>query len=493
MTTLLAQPVPHTAAADIIKGSLPVTRDIFDGLLPELQSRAFTVTGIESVKVLERVRDLTSELPLGGDWDDLKSQVLDEISPWLITAAEPEEIAKQLAAATRRAELILRNNGWAAYATTNHQAIAAQSDAFPFCEYITSEDGRVRASHAKLNGKIVPTDDPFWETHTPPWEHGCRCDKVPRLAEDVDEIREEEKSKLPEERSVIEGSALEILHNGNLITTNGSLLDIRTPREKNGRGYEFRPGTLALSFDDILSGYPPSAAETFRKWATATVLDDGRTLAESLGGAATQIARTPAIAKAVLRKSPVSSALTLKIRDKAPLRDALEAIDSVHDDGVLPTIPVDGTPGRDYLGVYRTRSNKAASIGVSAKGSWPRLTAVHEIGHFIDHQALHTAGRFASEDPASGLGSIISLLRATPTFAALRNAPKPSYWQSGRELFARAYAQYIAIRSQHPALLAELRKCQGNPYQPWRQWSDAEFAPIALEIDALLKSKNWTP
>lgn len=283
---LLTDPTPHNEAAAVLTGKPVVTRTIFDQLLPELQQRAFTVTGVECLSTLQRVRDLAGQLPVGGDFDELKAGILEEISPWIITATDPEERAKQVTAAARRAELVLRNNGWAAYAVTNHRAIQEQADVFPFCQYLSSEDNRVRPAHAALNKKIFPTASPFWATHTPPWEHGCRCDKVPMTADEADEIRHEQRAKPPEVQDVIEGPMLDLAERGELILPGGTgKLDLRTPRQKTGRGYEFRPDDLALSFDDVLDRYDAPVADTFRKWAAATEIEPGVSLAEAFGSA----------------------------------------------------------------------------------------------------------------------------------------------------------------------------------------------------------------
>jgi SPP1 gp7 family putative phage head morphogenesis protein len=283
---LLTNPTPHTEAAAVLAGKPVVTRSIFDKLLPELQQRAFTVTGVECLSTLQRVRDLAATLPVGGDFDELKESILDEISPWIITATDPEERAKQVTAAARRAELILRNNGWAAYSVTNHRAIMSQADVFTYCMYLSSEDNRVRPAHAALNKKIFPTTSVFWYTHTPPWEHGCRCDKVPMMADEVDEIRYDQRAKPPEVQDVIEGPMLDLAERGEFILPGGTgKLDLRTPRQKTGRGYEFRPDDLALSFDDVLDRYDAPVADTFRKWAAATEIEPGVTVAEAFGAA----------------------------------------------------------------------------------------------------------------------------------------------------------------------------------------------------------------
>lgn len=42
-------------------------------------------------------------------------------------------------------------------------------------QYVTVGDDRVRPEHAELEGLVLPMDDPFWRTGTPPNGWGCRC------------------------------------------------------------------------------------------------------------------------------------------------------------------------------------------------------------------------------------------------------------------------------------------------------------------------------
>lgn len=51
---------------------------------------------------------------------------------------------------------------------------------FPFWEYQTIGDDRVRAAHANLDGKLFNADDPAFNTIYPPNGFGCRCEVIPR-------------------------------------------------------------------------------------------------------------------------------------------------------------------------------------------------------------------------------------------------------------------------------------------------------------------------
>lgn len=49
-------------------------------------------------------------------------------------------------------------------------------DLYPNLKIVTVNDSRIRPEHKALDGIIKPFDDPFWKTHIPPFDWGCRCD-----------------------------------------------------------------------------------------------------------------------------------------------------------------------------------------------------------------------------------------------------------------------------------------------------------------------------
>jgi SPP1 gp7 family putative phage head morphogenesis protein len=86
-----------------------------------------------------------------------------------------------------RAEQIVRQQAMQAYAV-GERAVAlhpAVQEAFPYFRYEATQDDRTRPGHRALDGLVLRKDDPFWRTHTPPWEFGCRCALAPVSAEEA--------------------------------------------------------------------------------------------------------------------------------------------------------------------------------------------------------------------------------------------------------------------------------------------------------------------
>lgn len=265
-------PVPHAEAARSIRDKSPVTRAIFDQLPEELQARAFLVTGIESTDILQSLRDRIADLPEGADWDEVKKDLVTQLTPWL----GQEE-------SQTRATLLLRHHGFSAYAAAQARHMDAMSDIFPFRQYISTEDAKVRPSHAALNGIILPANHPFWEKHTPPWEWGCRCDVVELTEEDMDEEKSRDENRPPENRRVLEGPALRQLETESLLNRGpNKIVNVQTPKERGGN-YENNVRNYDLPYEEIATRWNTATREAFEGWAASVPLQT-QSLLESLTG-----------------------------------------------------------------------------------------------------------------------------------------------------------------------------------------------------------------
>lgn len=280
----LFDPTPHTEAADFLTGKPLVSKSTFAGLLPELRARAFTVAIKETAGVLQRLRDTLAELPRGGDWDTLKKQLSAELHPFLADEDNPTNRN----AANQRAELLLRTHGFQAYTVAQEAALADQLDIFPFKQYLSMGDARVRPAHAALDGLVLPVDSPFWRLHTPPWDFGCRCRTAPLLEDQAAEIRQADATRPPEDRRTLDGPALARLENegrlnrtvrdetGKVIRDGVQSVDVRAPSEKGdpATAYHFEPSTLRLTPDQLRARMAPEEWQTFAGWARKQTLSN---------------------------------------------------------------------------------------------------------------------------------------------------------------------------------------------------------------------------
>ena len=190
---LTIETFPNEAAADYIRGKAVADPTHFGNLPPQLKQRAFTVAGIEQLDALQRIRDAVAKLPEGASWDEAKKEIAAEISPFV----GGDDDSKRTTASKARAEFLLRTHGFQAYAVARHQQQMSVARDFPYWKYETVGDSRVRPGHAALDGKVLRADDPWWKTHYPPWDWGCRCIVVAIDEDDAEELGITEPEDMP--------------------------------------------------------------------------------------------------------------------------------------------------------------------------------------------------------------------------------------------------------------------------------------------------------
>ncbi len=268
LAAFITEPVPNKAAAAAIRDKPAVTRAVFDELPPELKSLAFTITGIEDVKTIQFVRDQIADLPLGGDYDHIKEAVARKLEERFTPAA-----------ALIRAELLLRLHGGQAYAAAQYRVMDRQRDVFPYWQYLTFGDDRVRASHAALNRKIFRHDSPFWKLHYPPWAYLCRCKVTPLTQRAVDRIQEQDAKLHPIKRRLLEGPLLDKALNEHILfspANDGTTHDITPPSVSDPKnGYRWHPGTLGVPVDKLKKNIDPDLWNVFQKKAEGIKLGRG--------------------------------------------------------------------------------------------------------------------------------------------------------------------------------------------------------------------------
>ena len=189
MTTKLSiETFPNEAAAAYIRGKAVADPENFGKLPDQLKQRAFTVAGITQLETVRKIRDAVAMLPQGASWDEAKKKIATEMSAYT---------GGDMKAARARAEHTLRIQGFQAYAVARHQQQMATAKSFPYWKYETVGDNRVRAGHAALDGKVLRADDPWWKTHYPPWDWGCRCIVIALDEDDAREIGISEHNDMP--------------------------------------------------------------------------------------------------------------------------------------------------------------------------------------------------------------------------------------------------------------------------------------------------------
>ena len=156
-------------------------------------------------------------------------------------------------------------------------------------------------------------------------------------------------------------------------------------------------------------------------------------------------------------------------------------------------------------------------IKVSKYSSWPAASMVHEYGHYLDHHLFGDGGHrwtsFGSSarrssdgylEPSKELMPLVQKLYSSRAAKSLIANLKhqmgrgdsegiqiSKYFLTPTEIVARAYAQYIGLRSSKliHGQIHEMRKLYAE-YGYHAQWENADFAPIAREFDRLFRNRK---
>lgn len=233
-------------------------------------------------------------------------------------------------------------------------------------------------------------------------------------------------------------------------------------------------------------------------------------------------ARHPSQAPSAARALPLSQLLGLPQRSIHG--DVLAELDTTlgHIGRLVANVPAAAAEGRVPIriknleggteGHYMRRSGEPVEIAVDPAGRHPAFTLAHEVGHFLDHRGIGAdRSDMASELSDAQVSDVMRRLDDTPEVRRLRGLlsephvtwetpagpvevpVEPSfvlYLLRRREMFARAFAQWVAARSEDPTLLAQLDRARVRPYPA--QWTETSFAPVAEAFDRMAEEQGWT-
>lgn len=500
---MITKPLPQTEARARIAALPRVSREVMDGMLPELKAYAFTITGLDVGDQMARVHDSISAVP-GGEktWDESKKEIAAELADAL-GGGQGE----------RRAELLLRTHVFRSYAATRYRLLMEQVDVFPYWQYKTHGDGNVRPSHMALNGKIFPAGHEIWQRIFPPWDWGCRCLVVPLTAGAVRRMQDagmepqanEDDTLLKTQivrPEVFDARMADVIEKGQRLPNGVSLNPSQT---WSGAPWSI-PGNIRHDWPLIEARYKdqPEVLEAFREWAGKTEIEPGVTVSMWVGGEDSRgrrgsIERSEAVraneARAIRasrpkRKQPASEKMALIGKGgKAALEKAMWLVDHAHDDGEMGDVTLKFERlGGSVIGAYAPKLGKLpASIRVDPDAAHPVMAALHEIGH---HLRLHF-------DPAD-VAKLADLARQTRSAEMIEflglDDPRDPYWLKESELFARVYAQFVAERTrgvEGGEAAAELDDIFGSP-DSYEQFSRKEdWQPLRDHLESMLKRKKW--
>ncbi len=147
----------------------------------EEHATAFTVAKAMQIDVLSDIKSaVETAIKDGHSFEHFKK----DLQPTLIKKGwwgrkkmtDPltgEEVDAQLGS-DRRLKTIYDTNLRSAYQKAQYDR-TMESDLHPYLMYRVGNSAHHRHQHLAWDGLILPKDDPFWDTHLPPNEYGCKC------------------------------------------------------------------------------------------------------------------------------------------------------------------------------------------------------------------------------------------------------------------------------------------------------------------------------
>ncbi len=208
-----------------------------------------------------------------------------------------------------------------------------------------------------------------------------------------------------------------------------------------------------------------------------------------------------------MRTARLKAKLIVPEGDLQPIvQEVIASIDSIHQIVEFPPIPIVFTAAPASFGRYVPGDRRPERIELSLDGPHPRLSFAHEIGHLLDH-ALNHFDIYATQRRNSPLHAVLKEIERSFAVQTLRNMeagrePLDSgvriaqirYWLQPPELWARAYAQYIAVRSGNDMMSAEVgvsRQLEPFAGYVYVQWETEDFGPIMVIIEEVLRNLGW--
>lgn len=177
--------MPFADAIDYFLSKQILTPEEFYALSDEHRTRAFTASGMAT--------------------DTLRQTAYDKLRAALEDGSTFQQFAAEMVDAGANAdvpylETVFRTNVMAGYGAGRYRQVTdpAVVAARPFVEYRTTQDSRVRPSHAALDGLRFATDDPSWRNIAPPNGFNCRCTIVTLAPEDMGSSRPIRGSQIPD-------------------------------------------------------------------------------------------------------------------------------------------------------------------------------------------------------------------------------------------------------------------------------------------------------
>lgn len=232
------KPLPMKEAVDFFRAKGHQTGFSYQDVWKEEHAYSFTVAKAMRNDILQDIRSSVDKaISEGITFEDFRKELEPTLADkgwWgrkmMTDPLTGEEKMVQLGS-PRRLRTIYETNLRTAHAAARWERAQRNKKTRPFKRYVAVLDGRSR--HTAWHGIVLPVDHPFWDTHDPPNDYGCRCTSRTWDQDDLD-------------REGWKVTADDDLPSGNKTFMNRRTGEITTVPAGIGPGFDYSPGKARM-------------------------------------------------------------------------------------------------------------------------------------------------------------------------------------------------------------------------------------------------------
>lgn len=171
--TISMEGLPFTEAVDYFRAKANVGTKAWTDLWQQHHARAFTVAGAMQAGLLEDLRAAVDKgLAQGTTLEQFRKDFRSIVRKhgWTGWAGEGTRGGEAW-----RTRTIFETNLRMAYNAGRFKRAQEMKAQRPLLRYVAIMDRQTRAEHRAWHNTVLPVDDPWWATHSPPNGWNCRC------------------------------------------------------------------------------------------------------------------------------------------------------------------------------------------------------------------------------------------------------------------------------------------------------------------------------
>ncbi|MFH2000266.1 MAG: phage minor head protein, partial [Planctomycetota bacterium] len=173
---------PFDLAIAFFRNKVKLPTERWDDLWKGMHSRAFVVAGAMKNELLE---DLHAAVDKGIAQGTTLAQFRKDFDALVSKHGWSYKGGRKW-----RSAIIFNTNLSVAYSSGHYQSMQDVKKTRPYWRYVPSSSKEPRTDHMRWYNLILPADDPFWDTHYPPNDWGCKCGVTKHSGREVERLKQ---------------------------------------------------------------------------------------------------------------------------------------------------------------------------------------------------------------------------------------------------------------------------------------------------------------